>query len=118
MQIRFILLVLASVLAGIGGCENAMRKGELFTVDFQQGDELKYKLVSERQIDINLDPTGKYSKKSKGKQGQRVTEKLELVISYRALEVDPYGPSVIEGRCLSAKVTRTAMSKKDRKSVV
>lgn len=111
MRIRFILFVLASVLLGVGGCENAERGSELFTVDFQQGSELKYELVSERQIDINLDPTGKYSKSSKGKRGQTITEKMELVISYRILEAELYGPSVIEGNCLSAKVTRTAMSR-------
>jgi hypothetical protein len=32
-----------------------------------------------------------------------MSEKLELVIAYRPVEINPYGLSTIEGRCESAR---------------
>ena len=116
MRIRIILLLLASVLFCQSGCQDTEQKGELFTVDFQQEKELKYELISERQVSIDLDPTGKYTKGSRKGSAQKTTERMKLVISYKALEVDPYGFSVIRGTCESANVERTSLSKtKDAK---
>lgn len=113
MRTRLIQLLLVSLLFCLGGCQGNEKSDELLTVDFQQGSELKYELVSERQTFINLDPSGKYSKGSRRDKGaqQKVTERMELIISYRGLDVDPYGLSVIQGTCQSAKVERTSMSK-------
>ncbi|MFA5292939.1 MAG: hypothetical protein WC496_07900 [Phycisphaerae bacterium] len=80
----------------------------LLTVDFNSATELKYDFVSERQISINLDPSGRYSKGGKSSQTQNTTEKLEMQITYKALQIDPYGYSTIEAKCNSAKVTRTS----------
>ncbi len=111
MRIRFTLFLLASLLFCQSGCQNAEQSGELFTVDFQQGGELKYKLISERQVFIDLDPSGKSTKGSRKGSAQKTTERMELIISYKALEVDPYGLSIIQGTCESARVTRTSLSK-------
>ncbi len=80
----------------------------LLTVDFKQGVPQKYKLVSERQIALNLDPSG-HSKRGGGNadrgKTQNLTEKLEVEMVYKPLQVDPYGYSIIEANCLSVKAT-------------
>lgn len=109
MRIQFILLLFVLLLAS-GGCQDTAKTGELFTIDFTQGDELKYELISERQVAVDFDPGGRGSKGRRKSKPQEITERLELIISYRALEIDPYGLSVIQGTCLSAKVKRTSLS--------
>jgi hypothetical protein len=83
----------------------------LLSVDFSEDTLLRYKLVSSRNIEINLDSTGSASRGGKSKP-QKMSEKLVLVIAYRPVELDPYGLSTIEARCESAKVTRTSFVRK------
>jgi len=80
----------------------------LLTVDFNTAVPLKYDFVSERQMSVNLDPSGKYSKGGKGSESQTSSEKLQMQITYKAKQIDPYGYSTIEATCDSAKVTRSA----------
>ncbi len=66
---------------------------------------MRYKLTSQRNITLELksdDPRMKDKNKP-----QTMSEKLELVIAYKPVEVDPFGITTIEGKCESAKVTRT-----------
>jgi hypothetical protein len=82
----------------------------LLTVDFKPDVPLKYKFVCERQIALNLDPSGRYIRGGKNTdkgRTQNMAEKLEMEIVYKPLEVDPYGYSIIEANCLSVKVTRS-----------
>ena len=85
----------------------------LLTVDFEPNVPLKYNFVCERQISLNLDPSGRYSRggKSRG-SGQNISERLEMEIVYKPIEIDPYGYSTIEATCNSAKVTRTSGDKR------
>jgi len=95
----------------LGGCQQVeVSTQNLLSVDFSEGTLLRYKLVSSRDIDINLDSTGSSTKGGKSK-AQKMSEKLELVIAYKAVELDPYGLSTIEGKCESAKVTRTSVAR-------
>ncbi len=97
------------------GKPDSFNKGKLLlSVDFEPNVPLTYKFVSERQIALDLDPSHKSSKgqKDKGSGSQNVTEKLEMEIVYRPVEIAPYGYSTIEATCNSAKVTRTQVSGK------
>ncbi|MGA2916701.1 MAG: hypothetical protein ABSE89_11815 [Sedimentisphaerales bacterium] len=115
-----ILFAIAIMLIS-GGCEQQQKKASgfkgqlLLSVDFEPNVPLVYKFVSERQIMLDLDPSGKYSKDRKDKGAtQSMSEKLELEIVYRPIEVDPYGLTTIEATCKSAKVTRTGISSKSQ----
>ena len=85
----------------------------LLTVDFKPDVPLKYKFVCERQIALNLDPSGR-SRKGAGGKVQNSTERLEMEIVYKPVEVDPYGYSIIEATCNSANVMRSSSSGRGR----
>lgn len=97
------LLCAAVVLSLLAGCRESQKK-ELLAVEFKPDTTLQYRFVSEREITLELksdDP--KMQDKNKP---QTMAEKLELVIAYKPVEVDPLGLTVIEAKCESAKVTR------------
>lgn len=103
------------MVVALTGCQQGGRKGEkgeLLAVDFTEGATLRYRLVSERTSSVDLDSTGSASKSSRSKP-QITSEKLEMVIAYRPVVIDPYGLSTIEGTCKSAKVTRNTAVRKD-----
>lgn len=91
----------------------------LLTVDFEPNVPLKYKFVCERQIALDLDPSGRYTKSGGGRdksKAKNMTEKLEMEIVYKPLKIDPYGYSIIEANCLSAKATRSSEGGRSRLS--
>ncbi|MBN1787105.1 MAG: hypothetical protein JW806_01775 [Sedimentisphaerales bacterium] len=93
------------------GCQEQQRSADfkgplLLSVDFQSGVALRYKFVSERQIELAFESSGKDARKSG--RNQTYNEKLEMEISYNPTEIDPYGYSVIEAVCDSVKVTRSS----------
>jgi hypothetical protein len=97
------------MLCTLAGCKESAKR-ELLTVEFQPDTVLKYKLVSERDITLDLrseDPRVKEKNKP-----QTMREKLEMVIAYKPVEVDPFGLTIIEGTVKSAKVTRTSFTAK------
>jgi len=75
-------------------------------VSFEKGVPITYKMVSERVTEIDL-TTSDPSKKSRP---QTMSEKLELVMSYTPMEVDPFGLTTLKAECVSAKVTRSSFS--------
>ena len=114
MNLRTIISLTCTgiVVFAFAGCrQGEMAATELLAVDFHAGSVIRYKLVSARDIEVNLDSTGSATKKGKAKP-QKMNEKLELVIAYKPVVIDPYGLSTIEGRCESAKVTRTGFVRK------
>ena len=103
------LMCVTSVLFTLAGCVAPEQK-ELLVVEFKKDNVLEYRLVSEREITLDLqsdDP--KMQAKNKP---QKMSEKLEMVIAYKPVEVDPYGLTTIEGTCKSAKVTRKSFTSK------
>lgn len=104
------------VFVGCGCQESPLRsdwkapRGALVTVNFEQGQPLRYKMISERQTQIDLAGGGETGKKS---APQTMTEKLELVMVYTPVDVDPFGLSKIVVTCESAKVMRTSFSGRD-----
>lgn len=106
------LTCMGIIVLALAGCQQTeLSTTDLLSVDFSEDTLLRYKLVSSRDIKINLDSTGSASKGRKSKP-QKMSEKLVLVIAYRPVELDPYGLSTIEARCESAKVTRTSLVRK------
>jgi len=100
------------IVLALAGCrQDELGTTNLLSVDFSEDTLLRYKLVSSRDTEVNLDSTGSASKARKSKP-QKTSEKLVLVIAYKPVVIDPYGLSTIEARCESAKVTRTSLVRK------
>jgi hypothetical protein len=80
-------------------------KGErvFLTVDFQQGQTLRYKFTSTRKIAVDWDPNAA----AKASRVQEQSEKLEMIVAYTPIEVDPYGVSTIKAAIESVKAERT-----------
>jgi len=74
------------------------------TVDFQQGQTLSYKFVSERKILTNWSPD-----KNDPKGIKESVESVETVVDYEPLEVNPFGLSKIKAtfRTVESKMTGT-----------
>jgi hypothetical protein len=108
-----IVVVMAFVLSG--GCrtdgtspkaagKSALQGARvLLTVDFEPGRTLTYKFVSYRDITLDWDPGAAASANKMQKQSER----LEMVVAYTPIEVDPYGVSTVRAACQSVEVTRT-----------
>ncbi|MCD6394017.1 MAG: hypothetical protein J7M40_10980, partial [Planctomycetes bacterium] len=97
------LFCVTVTLCTLAGCHESGRR-ELLVVDFKPDTTMRYKLISDRDITLELQSN---DPKMKGKnKPQAMSEKLELVIAYKPVEVDPFGITTIEGKCESAKVTR------------
>jgi hypothetical protein len=91
-----------------GGCRQSTRQSQKtwLLVSFEKDVPITYKMVSERTTEIDLttsDPT----KKSRP---QSITEKLELVMTYTPVEVDPFGLTTVRAECVSSTVTRSSFS--------
>ncbi len=105
------------------GCEEQQQQNKtanikgplLLSVDFKAGVPLKYRFVCERQIALDLDPSRK-KKQADRSSSQNISETLEMEIVYKPVEVDPYGYSIIEATCNSARVTRSLSTAKRRGS--
>lgn len=93
----FLIIISAALLSG---CEGNAVKKDLLTVDFHQGQTLRYKLISTRDIETNWDP---------GKRGAKVdksSESVEIVMAYKPVEIQTYGSTTIEGTCESVTAKR------------
>jgi hypothetical protein len=77
------------------------------TVDFQQGQTLKYKFLSSRNIAVDWGQMKGGAAAGKSKV-ENSSESLELVVSYTPVEVNQYGLTTVKAICESAKVGRTA----------
>ena len=115
MKNVYAFIIVLSIFLSVTGCQPGQEK-ELLVVTFNADTTLRYKLVSERNMSIDLDPTGVASKGKKSKP-EKIYEKLELVMAYTPVELDPYGLSTISATCESAKVIRKASKQKGRDAV-
>jgi len=103
------LIIVGCVLC-FAGCQDSAKSPQdnWLLVSFEKNVPITYRMVSERETEIDL-TTGDASKKSRP---QTTTEKLELVMVYTPVEVDPFGLSTLKVECKSAKVTRSGFSGK------
>jgi hypothetical protein len=113
VKLRTTLTVFAVFTVSIlAGCNGAAPTGDLLTVDFQQGQTLRYKFVSSRDIVVDWEP-GKTSAKRSKDSASKSSESMEMVIAYTPVEVDPYGLTTVEATCASVKVKRDKQAQKD-----
>lgn len=110
----------AVVLSILAGCNGAAEKTEivkvdieplkegkeLLTVDFNEGQILRYRFVSSRDIEVDWDP-----KKSKTRPGQssidKSSESMDMVVVYTPINIDPYGLTTIKATIESVRATRS-----------
>ena len=103
-------LIIAACMLCFAGCRNSVKSSpdNWLLVSFEKDVPITYRMVSERETEIDL-TSGDPKKKSRP---QTTTEKLELVIVYTPVVVDPFGLSTLKVECDSVKVTRSGFSGK------
>ncbi len=108
--------VIVTALAGcepMGGEKELLSEGkELLTVDFQDGQTLRYKFVSSREITTDWDMAEEASKSGK-RTADKSSESMEMVVAYTPIKIDPYGLTTVKATCESVKVTRSKGPRKD-----
>ncbi len=107
-----VVLIVLSGCQGPGGKSNRSKDTAFLTVDFKQGQTLRYRFVSSRDIIMDLGP-GKETTRSGAATTDKISESLETVVSYRPAEINPYGLTAVKATCESVKVTRTKGPRKD-----
>lgn len=112
---KYLPIIAVAVLAfSLCGCEEQLRapsaqNGDcrLLSVDFQKEQPLRYRFVSERDVELKLS-------NNDNKKTQKASESLDMVVSYELVEQDIYGVSTIKATCESVKVERASFSKSRR----
>jgi len=105
-----ICLVTFPALSFISACQRpdyqqlvrTAKGANLLTVDFQQSQVLRYKFVSSRDTAVIMDDA---STTRKGKT-TKYSERMEMIVSYSAVDVNSYSFTTIEAKCESINVTR------------
>ncbi len=110
------IVLISCLLAVVCGCQQQQSKPAAekklkgdrfyFFVGFEANQPLKYRLVSDRKMTVDLDPTGEFSKGAKS-EAQESSEKMELIVRFEPVKADPYGVSTIKAVIESAVVSRT-----------
>ena len=103
-------LVIVGCLLSLSGCQDSAKSSQdnWLLVSFEKDVPITYRMVSERETEIDL-TTGDPKKKSRP---QTTTEKLELVMVYTPVVVDPFGLSTLKVECKSVNVSRSGFSGK------
>jgi hypothetical protein len=111
------LLWIAVFTALLGGCKSgenpfgasgASGASRVFlTVDFQQGQTLRYKFVSERKITIDWNGTPDPNAPNRAGRVQQQIERLEMVVAYTPTVVDPCGVSTVDATCERVEAVRS-----------
>lgn len=108
---RVAVLLLTSMPFWGCGCGEPVRQfhqpaGEWLLVSFEENQPLRYRMVSERKTQIDLSGAAAAQRS----RPQTMNERLELVMVYTPVKVDPFGLTTIQATCESAKVTRTSFT--------
>ena len=112
MRLRIGLLVIGCCFC-LYGCQSSFDGADNWLlVSFEKDVPVTYKMVSQRNTEIDL-TTSQPGKKSKP---QQMSEKLDMVMVYTPLEVDPFGLTTLQATCKSVKVTRAGFSGKQNTS--
>jgi hypothetical protein len=113
------ILSLSIVCCFFPGCKQAKDKDtELFVVDLKKDSPLTYKMVSQREIRVDLDPSGKMSKGKKDSGAWEMTETLEITAQITLKEIDSDGYLVIEAYYPEVKVQRKGKDTRAAKDAV
>ncbi|MBL7152400.1 MAG: hypothetical protein ISS79_01690 [Phycisphaerae bacterium] len=110
MRTALTILTLAVIcaLAGCAGAGKGLAKkdNDILTVDFEQGQTLRYRFVARREVTIDWDPEKKMSGAGK-RSSEKYTESLDVVMEYTPIEVDPFALTTIKVTCKSARASRS-----------
>ena len=111
--LRIGLFIVGCVLC-FAGCQDSTKapQDNWLLVSFEKDVPVTYRMVSERETEVDL-TTSDPKKKSRP---QTTREKLELVMVYTPVVVDPFGLSTLNVECKSAQVTRSGFSGKQSAS--
>jgi hypothetical protein len=113
MRIVVWMLCAAAGMWMLAGCQRgaieAKGNKEYLTVDFKEGQILRYKQVSNRQVELDFDPSHKISRGDSGRI-QHISEKLEMVVAYSPVKVDESGFSTVEATFERVSPSRTTIS--------
>jgi len=102
-------------LAFLTGCSvGPSKKGVFVSVDFQKGQTLLYKFVSNREIMLDWDPTKSAANADK-KTVTKSSEAMEMVVAYEPVAIDPYGLTTVKAICKSIHVKRSPTSSKHQR---
>ncbi len=105
------LIILATLLSLLSGCDGLAGKKEFLTVDFHPNQTLRYKFVSTRNIAVDWDPM-KTSNKRRKETVRKFSESMEMHIDYTPVQIDPSGLTTVKAKCGPVKVRRKSFSKK------
>lgn len=110
MKKLFSILFLLGVVFCIGCEEGTVGSGgELLVVDMSKDEAVRYRMVSERDIVVDLDPNGVISKGGKS-SAKNFSEKLEMEVSVKLVDIDSLGYLNVEIGFDSVKVQRKGSS--------
>ncbi len=101
---KAIIIVASFSLTFLAGC-NPAAKGKFLTVDFQEGQTLRYKFVTSRDIELDWGQA-KSGSDTKNTVQSKSSESMEIVVAYTPIEIDPYGLTTIKATCEKVKVRR------------
>ncbi len=105
------VVLLAVLLVGCEGLKSPeggpdMNKIAL-TVDFEKGRSLRYEVNSDRNITINW--TGEPAENvTDSDKISKTTESLEMVLTYKPVDIDPLSTNTIEVNCEKVKAKKTS----------
>jgi len=106
------LIMTAAVIIISAGCAKPKQpQGNLLSVEFPSDAPLRYKLTSDRNIELNFDPGGTLSKGKNAGQIQTITEKLDMLVAYKAIKTSETGTTV-EATFENVAVARSSMTGK------
>lgn len=108
MKYLWLGLLVTGLLSSLTGCQPSPRSDNWLLVSFEKDVPITYRMVSDRKTRIDLSDT----QSKKKSRPQTMTEKLEMVLVYTPVEVDPFGLTLLQVDCQSAKVTRSGFSGK------
>lgn len=119
--LTILTVAVVSIIAGCNGAVGEKKPArcdrQFLTVDFRQGQTLRYKFVSSRDIDVQWGPTKGKSKTGRGKV-DKSNESMEMVVAYQPIKIAPYGLTTVKATCESVKVRRTKSSRGRQKDAV
>ena len=112
MILSLILLTGCAPKDGTIEAANSNRAKELFTVDFNDTQTLRYKFVSGREIAIEWEPSKTGTEQVRPSLGTS-SESMEMVVAFTPTEINPYGLTTIEATIESVKIRRSDNTKQD-----
>ena len=103
MKLKNIQLIIVSLfLVGLlAGCQSPA----YLTVDFNEGETLRYQFTSDRKVEMDWQPDGEPEVKKKDAV-KKMSESMDMVVAYTPTEVDPFGVSTVNAKIESIDVDR------------